>query len=94
MADMNKDKVQGEAAHTVSLSARMRAEIGGVSEVKSFDEQGVVLDTACGQLTLEGEGLHVGTLDMTRGVLTVDGRIGALYYTDGPTARKKGFFRG
>lgn len=94
MADLSKDKAPNEAAHTVSLVARSHAEIGGVIEVKSFDEQSVVLDTVCGQLVLEGEGLHVGALDMARGVLVIDGRQTALYYMDAPTARKKGFFRG
>ena len=94
MADINRDKAQNESAHTVSLAARSHAEIAGVIEVKSFDEQSVVLDTVCGQLVLEGEGLHVGALDMTRGVLVIDGRQTAFYYMDAPTTRKKGFFRG
>lgn len=94
MAELSKDKAPSESAHTVSLSARSHAEIGGVTEVKSFDEQSVVLDTVCGQLVLEGEGLHVGTLDMARGVLVIDGRQTALYYIEASTGRKKGFFRG
>lgn len=94
MTDFNQDKTHSEAAHTVSLAARAHVEIGGAVEVKSFDEQSVVLDTVCGQLLLEGEGLHVGTLDMARGMLVINGKITALYYTDAPAARKKGLFRG
>lgn len=74
--------------HTLSLAARTRAEIEGVREVESFDEQSVILMTDCGELTLEGEGLHVGTLDMTRGVVAVDGRISAVYYSDGTPAKR------
>ena len=94
MVDVNKARVPEPAAHAVSLTARAHAEITGVSEVKSFDEQGVMLDTACGRLVIEGEGLHVGTLDMARGVLMVDGKITAFYYVDTGSARKKSLFRG
>ena len=93
MAELNKERVPAEATHTVALTARAHAEIVGVTEVKSFDEQSVALDTACGQLVLEGESLHVGTLDMARGVLVVDGKITAFYYVDTPSVRKKGLFR-
>ena len=74
--------------HTLSLTARTRAEIEGVREVESFDEQSVILMTDCGELTLEGEGLHVGTLDMVRGIVAVDGRISAVYYGDGAPTRR------
>ena len=93
MVEGNKARAPETAAHTVLLAARAHAEIGGVSEVKSFDEQGVMLDTACGRLVIEGEGLHVGTLDMARGMLMIDGKITAFYYVDTNGARKKGLFR-
>lgn len=79
---------QAKNEHTLSLLARERAEISGVREVESFDEQTVVLLTDCGELTLEGEGLHVNTLDVARGVVSVSGRVGAVYYGDTQPARR------
>ena len=74
--------------HTLSVGARTHAEIGGVSEVESFDEESVVLVTDCGMLTLEGEGLRIGTLDITRGVVEVSGKISGMYYSEGAPARR------
>lgn len=75
-------------AHTLTLRARERAEITGVCEVESFDEHGVVLRTDCGELSLEGEGLRVGTLDIARGVVEVSGRIDGVYYSESAPARR------
>ena len=80
----------GETAkkHTLSASARAHAEIAGVGEVESFDENTVILLTDCGRMTVEGEGLRVGTLDIARGVVVLDGRIDAVYYSDQMPTRR------
>lgn len=91
-----KDAGAGQNAqqHSLSLLSREHAEISGVTEVNSFDEECVVLSTVCGELTVEGAELRVGTLDMTRGILVIDGKISGLYYTETNQIRKKGFFSG
>ncbi len=95
MADFREtSEKQNEQKHTLTLLARTHVELAGVTEVNSFDEECVVLSTVCGELTVEGAGLRVGTLDMTRGVLVIDGKVSALYYTDTVGTRKKGFFGG
>ena len=94
MADLKETSARQGAQHSLSLSSREHAELAGVTEVNSFDEECVVLSTVCGELTVEGEGLRVGTLDMTRGVLVIDGKISGLYYADTSQTRKKGFLGG
>ena len=74
--------------HTLTLSARTHIEIGGVTDVVSFDEETVTLVTDCGELTIEGASLHIGTLNIERGCVVVDGRVNALIYTEN-TPRKK-----
>lgn len=74
--------------HALTLSVREHAVIEGVTEVESFDEQSVILVTDCGELTLEGEGLHVGTLDISRGVVEVQGRICAVLYSDAAPVKR------
>ena len=74
--------------HALSMSARARVSIFGVTEVESFDEQTVILSTDCGEMTLEGEGLHIGTLDIARGVVEVDGKVNGLYYSDSIPAKR------
>ena len=83
--------VQKETAgekHTVLLTARKGASFTGVCDVQSFDERVVVLKTDCGEMTVEGEELRVGTLDTEKGVVELTGRICALYYSDATPAKK------
>ena len=85
---MGEREMNEAKKHTLHIDARTRAMIEGVCEVESFDEQSVVLLTDCGEMTLEGEGLHVSTLDMARGVVAVDGRIDAVLYADNIVPKK------
>lgn len=85
---MGEKEIHETKKHTLQIDMRTRAMIEGVCEVESFDEQSVVLLTDCGEMTLEGEGLHVSTLDMARGVVAVDGRIDAVLYADNIVQKK------
>ena len=79
--------------HSVSVQMRKEMSIGGVRSVESFDENEVILKTLCGEMTVEGERLHIGVLDTEqRGVVTLSGRIDAVIYTDDDSEQKKGIF--
>jgi sporulation protein YabP len=67
-------------------------EIEGVLDVSSFDEGGVVMETVCGSLAVEGEGLHVTVLNVTEGRVVIEGRINGAYYFDNSPKPKKGLF--
>ena len=85
---MERESEQREPKHALRLECRRRMTLSGVTDVKSFDEQQVDLTTDCGALTVEGESLHIGTLDIARGEVEVEGSISALYYSNGtPTKR-------
>ena len=86
---MAEKGIEQEKKHAVALTARQQISISGVTDVESFDDTSVQLVTDCGDLTLEGEGLHVGTLDIASGIGEVEGHISGLYYHD-KTAVKKG----
>lgn len=81
MAEREAPAQARESAHRLTVAARERAEIAGVTEVESFDENTVVLTTVCGELTVEGEGLHVSTLDIARGAVVVEGKINGMSYS-------------
>lgn len=91
---MNIERQRPEApkTHECTVKCRKHIDITGVKEVTSFDEGAVMLVTDCGDMTLEGEGLRVGTLDTDRGVISVDGMINAIYYTDSVKKKSRGFF--
>ena len=85
---MTEKGSEQEKRHAVSLTARRSITVSGVTEVESFDDASVELITDCGGLTVEGEGLHVGTLDIASGKVEVAGKINGLYYRDKAPVKK------
>ncbi len=87
---MVNTEYHAELPHSLSLEDRHRLSVNGVSEVLSFDEDQVVMDTALGLLTVEGEQLHVEKLSLDMGELVLEGTVESLYYSR--SGRKKGSF--
>ena len=78
-----------EFGHRLTLEARERLCVTGVSEVDSFDEETVVMMTARGKLIVRGQGLHIEKLSVDIGELAVEGMIQSLIYSD--EIRSSGF---
>lgn len=74
--------------HTLHMDEREKIRIGGVLEVQSFDEEGVLMETTCGLLLLRGAGLHIGKLDLDEGDVIVEGTIDSMTYSDGSLTEK------
>ena len=68
--------------HRLELDGRERLVVSGVEDVERFDENGIIMSTSAGILTVTGEGLHIGKLSLDGGELHVDGRIDSLSYED------------
>lgn len=82
-------------AHKLTLEAREKLEVHGVTDVVSFDEQTVVLNTVCGGLVVDGASLHIHVLNIDQGVVTMDGRIDSVSYYETENSEKNakgGFF--
>ena len=78
-------------AHSISISNREKLEVRGVTDVVSFDENAVVLNTVCGTLAVEGAALHIHVLDIAEGVVSMDGRVDAIgYYETEDNEKKRG----
>lgn len=78
--------------HSFSCEARKSLRINGVKDVQSFDDSEITLITLCGGMTIEGEGLHIGVLNVEQGRVEVDGRVDGIYYFDESPAPKRGLF--
>ena len=79
--------------HTVHLTARRDLEINGVTDVISFDENCVSLETVCGLLDIEGEALGVRALSLESGRVEIGGTVSGMWYSEKkPKTAKKGFF--
>ena len=80
---MNIESKQTEnKLHSLTIQNRQGAQIEGVVEVIRFDENEVLLETVCGTLSIDGEGLHLSEWNMDRGLAALDGRIDAVTYFD------------
>ena len=92
---MNEIKNQPKRNHSVILNSRNKMSIDGVEDVVSFDETQVELVTACGEMTVEGNGLHITTLALDSGTVELDGKIDGIFYSEPKAERERGgFFSG
>ncbi len=79
---MERNDRQTALPHQLIMQDRQLVEMTGVSDVDSFDETAVIAYTSLGELTLRGSELHVKRLDLECGVLSVEGHIRQLEYTE------------
>ena len=68
--------------HNLIVQNRQGAQLEGVLEVIRFDENEVLLETVCGTLSIDGEGLHLSEWNVERGFASLDGRVDAVTYFD------------
>lgn len=78
--------------HELCLAMRNELSVCGITDVLSFDDTSIYLDTVMGKLTIDGEGLHIKSLDVEQGNITVDGKIDGLSYSDETEKQKNGIF--
>lgn len=89
---MGETDARRDMRHSVALDDRAHLRCSGVLDVDNYDEHTVCARTSRGILTVEGEGLHVRHLALEAGELVLEGKIGALYYTDDAKAESGGGF--
>lgn len=68
--------------HKLQLNERRQLTMTGVTEVVSFDEGAVILQTSLGTLIVQGRELQLKTLSLEGGQVAVDGNISALTYEE------------
>ena len=73
---------QEQGNHDLTLTGRGKLTMTGVTEVVSFDETAVVLQTGLGLLMVHGQGLQLKQLSVKGGQVAVDGTINALVYEE------------
>lgn len=89
---MENRQYEGKSGpHTIKLNERKMLEMSGIDDVVSFDENCITLKTPLGTLTVDGQEMHIQSMDVERGELSVSGRILGLYYVE-KAAKKGGFF--
>ena len=68
--------------HKLELNERRQLTMTGVTEVVSFEDSAVVLQTSLGTLIVQGRELQLKTLSLEGGQVAVDGTISSLVYEE------------
>lgn len=87
-----KKKIMDQAAHQITLNNRNLLAVDGVTNLGSYEEELLILETIAGVLEIKGGHLHVQQLNIDQGRVVIDGEICSLIYTDQDLVKKgKGF---
>ena len=78
-----------EVTHSLHLEQRGHGLITGVTEMKSFDEENIFMETSQGTLAIRGSSLHVCRLELEKGEAEIEGKVDSLIYTQGRKEKKK-----
>ena len=68
--------------HNIIIENRKSMNVSGITDVNSFDEKVICLYTQLGELTIQGKELHIDSMSVETGNLTITGDIWAVIYGD------------
>lgn len=66
----------------IIMENRKNLSISGITDVDSFDEREISLYTQLGELTVQGRELHIDSMSVETGDMTITGDIWAVIYGD------------
>ncbi len=78
---MNQESVQ-KNTHNVIMENRRSLTLSGVTDVDSFDERCISLYTELGELLIKGRNLHINSISVETGDMSIEGEIWSLIYGD------------
>ncbi len=74
--------LENRMAHSLILENRESLGVSGVTEIVSFDDKEVILQTVDGKLTILGNSLKMNKLSVESGDVSVYGNIRSMVYSD------------
>ena len=84
---MEEKQITG--GHKIWISGRKSGTVTGISDVLSFDETEILMDTEMGILSIKGKGLHICKLNLEKGEADLEGQVDSLTYSDRGHKKKK-----
>ncbi len=75
--------------HRVEMISREELKLSGVNDVHSFNDEGILLETTQGILTVGGEELRITKLNLEEGEVNLRGNINMLLYNDETSHKEK-----
>lgn len=79
--------------HSIALHDRQFLQLTGINKVIAFDENQILVKTETGDLTISGNALHVSSLQLEEGRMSIDGQIDALVYAHRASRRLRDLFK-
>ena len=83
--------MESASKQIITITDRKNLSMGGVKDIRGFDEDSVILETELGRLQIEGRELRIESLSKDGGSIMISGEIDALYFI-GEAVKKKGIF--
>ncbi len=74
------------------LENRKNLSISGITDVDSFDEKAICLYTQLGELTIQGKELHIDSMSVETGDMSITGDIWSIIYGDKERKSPLSFF--
>ena len=78
-----------EIKHDVLIKSRKRMEMTGVSDVSSFDDAEIIVQTENSDVSIEGQNLKIERFNSENGELVLNGIINGLFYYNKKAEKKK-----
>lgn len=72
----------------ILITDKNRVEINSVSSVRSFDEDGVIIDTSLGLISIEGSELKIENFEKVTSEILITGNILGVFYLEKKEKRK------
>ena len=79
---MEKELMDGNISHTLTVNERKNAVITGVKKLESFDNKEFFLNSILGYMLIKGEGLELVKLDTFQGTLSIKGKVNSINYLE------------
>lgn len=77
----NINMTNSNIVQNLILENRTKLNVTGVSDVLSFDDQVVMVDTELGLLTVKGENIRINKLSLDTAEVIIEGEISSLAYS-------------
>lgn len=73
--------------HDLIMESRRKLTLTGIIDVASFDDETIVAQSECGELTVRGRELKITGLSVESGDMTIEGEVNSLSYSGGADRR-------
>ena len=80
--------------NNIVIENRESVTISGVTDVLSFDDQIIIVETNLGLLTIKGENLKINKLNIDTSDFSLNGEISSVSYSEGSINLKQNNFFG